>query len=973
MDIKKIIQAISNQEEIASSNQVQVVLDVVAAYFDVPIRLVSPRIKSRIDQLLDEEIAVLEEYKHYKEKVREGFSHIETSKFLDLLVQDNTKTDPLLSLASEFYLSRSSNNSSLSFRLELHKEWVLVKFLEDYLALNGNPQGSVEGAVEYMTEDFYVFTAHIEELDAYVLCGPFLKLDGKLKINNERPIEKIIKFVKPLFNDLRESYPSYGEYFKFGSEYFSSTVEIAKKQTALALKSLNVAFSINIDRSTPAYFTCNDQVVLGKRHWVFFAKSSIYLSLKLSDGTSKQTMKFFHDYEENEEAKSGQLIVQIRKDQVESIVFKASEKQEAKYLEYSYHKPTFLGSLSTLLRGGEHKESQLRIKDREEQNYVAISNQTERNINFISNKRILILQEYLNNNWKKYLADDDVLSNNICHWVNSILRGKAAFIYEYSYAQNKLTGYASSLDSSLKEVADAGLNSLHAMTRSHRSTRSIAYRCIYNENRQYVQYQSLGEVPVSIPKSEEYFWRIVNGAQASIAHTLTYNSRSLGVLELQGDEPYFFRHENLYKLRQFATFFGDYLYRSKANKWIQDIIYSASDDDHSQAYALQCESLTNLFLASGAGIWIRDSKIKGGYKLQGFYGSKKINELLTIEPDGNFFKLTDDKSEGANFLKRRSTAIDKSSFFIAKNYEPSELSQAYKKALKDEGFDHILLFAINGSEGEDSNPQALVTIHNKSQAHNDRYPEAWGRDVAHISQSVMSAISIMHSVHEEKKKRIELLTHDLRTTIGQLRASADQMIKKIDDSNSTLQNKLAFTRFAVMHDLTPLAADSIQQIAVLRTNDGKTDKEAFYYEIQRQRENHNGKSSKDKWISLNSAYNKAFETRSRIYGINFTRLLGNEARWHIRMSPIHLNKILINLIQNAQKYSSIGTTIESKIYKQENILIFEMKNRGKEMVETEWEVFDVFRYQFRGTNGMSTDGEGLGLWQVATIWGNYIF
>lgn len=439
----------------------------------------------------------------------------------------------------------------------------------------------------------------------------------------------------------------------------------------------------------------------------------------------------------------------------------------------------------------------------------------------------------------------------------------------------------------------------------------------------------------------------------------------MGVIEIQGDDPYYFRHSNLYKLRQFATFFGDYYYRAKANKWLQEIIDSASNDDHQIAYHAQCKALTNLFLASGAGIWICDPNIKGAYQLKGFYGSDKINDLLEIEPHGNFFRVNSN-SEGANFLKKRKMQKDKDSFFIVKPYTPTENPNAYKQALKDDKFDHILLFAVNDINDYEKTPHAIITIHNKTQTHNDGYPTTWGKDIAHISQFIASAFSIMHSVSEEKRKRILLLGHDLRTNIGQLENNAINMLKRINNRYISPENKIKHINFVVKNDLQPIVEEARQQIEALCSDNKSTAKEVFFSEIQRQKDEYLKLPLNKQFSNFREAYNTAFENRDKEGELYFRPLYGKENDWMVRMSMGHLNKILMNLIQNAQKYSSIDTIIEPKIYEEFGALIFELKNHGKKM-QSEEEAFFVFNYKFRGTNGALMRGEGLGLWQVKHI------
>ena len=221
----------------------------------------------------------------------------------------------------------------------------------------------------------------------------------------------------------------------------------------------------------------------------------------------------------------------------------------------------------------------------------------------------------------------------------------------------------------------------------------------------------------------------------------------------------------------------------------------------------------------------------------------------------------------------------------------------------------------------------------------------------------------MHSVSEEKRKRIQLLGHDLRTNIGQLENNASNMLRKVNSGDTSCENKVKYIDFVVKNDLQPIVEEAVQQILALIVDNKSTAKEIFFEEIQRQRDLYLRSDKSKQYPKLNAAYNTAFETRARDSGVSFNPLSGKEGGWKVKMSNAHLNKIWINLIQNAQKYSSQDTTIEPMVYEEFEALVFEIKNYGKKM-QSEEEAFNVFNYKFRGTNAMSSGGEGLGLWQV---------
>ena len=966
---------IINKIDSCTNHQVQILLDVISSYFDVSLKQIhvdALTIGNKSITRGNKSITIDElvtEYEKYKNNEQEN-------KFIAIV--NSIKEKEINKLIDSFYIGKSANNSSLSFRLALHTKWRFIKLLEEYTIIklknDDNSMQNDDNSIQYITNDFFVFVRYCEILNSYIISGPFLKLRNKAVCSNELAIKKIMDFIQPIFDgsDEKEQYPSYGEYLKLGGEYFSCTEDIARTQIELAYASLETALNININKDSSGCFKPNntdDYPILGKRHWIFFAFSAIFISRYYNMGPSNKTVILFHNYkDEDDQMQSAKLVITIKDNEKGTIEYLTSTDNNKQYLELNYQEKYY----STIKKLIAHLLS-LNILENDkrkklwEQSFINVIKQVERNINSVSNKRIVILEEYLSENWQEFLTGDKILSQNICDWTNNILRGVKTFLYEYSYINNKLY---SPTDATYRTKVEKGLQKISTLDVHNRSKHSIAYRCIYKNNRQYVHYQSLHKSSSSekpeltcIPK-EKYFWRTINKAQSSIAHTLGYKGRSLGVIEVQGDSPYYFRHANLYKLRQLATFFGDYFYRAKANKWLQDIIESASHKEES--YNLQCKALTNLFFASGAGIWVKDDSIKNSYQLKGFYGSEKISALIEKEPHGNFFKSDNPESNGAKFLTKRKKQVDKNSYFTSEKYTPSDHLNAYKATLIDENFNHILLFAINNIEDTNQSAHAVITIHNKNVADDELkgyYPKTWGGDIAHISQFIASAFSIMHSANEEKRRKTSMLSHDLRTNIGQLEQNSRQMLKRINDTDVSAENKFNFINYVIKKDLQPIVKEAIQQIEILTEDRKKTAKDEFFTLIQQQQNDYYSQFNLQ-FSSFNLAYNTAFENRNRRYNVHFNELDRNDD-WQVKFSLSHLNKILMNLIENAQKYSSEDTTIEPKIYEGFGCLVFELVNYGKKMQETD--AFKVFNYKFRGSNSGQNKGKGLGLWQVKHI------
>lgn len=916
---------------------VQTVLDVFATGFDLPIRLTKANFTTTLKDNIADFDEVITAYKNTKPK--------------NFISNNKDAVSKIPKLLDDLYEIYPANNSTLSFRMDLHDNWHIIRVLADYLVISRyeqNDDNDKNHCYNYITDDFFVYIQKIEILDnAIAIIGPFLELKEKTTCSNEKAIKVFKKLIENVFDGKG---PEDEEYLKLGSEFFSCSKDNVLQRIKLFDQAINGIFQIKLDAKSG--LQCDDKPILSKRHWMFFAFCILTITRHQNIDQS-ETVTFYHDYQDEDDTlKSAQLKAIIRNHPLDNLFYSDLGRHEKAYLDLEV---TPDNKLKDCLKGWFKEYLNISIFSTEErrlyweETFTDVIRQTTKKINAIVDKRTAVIEQYLNSNWQLYLHNQKELSQKICQWTNLILRSSITFLYEYDHNKDKLIYKYSS--QTLEEVIN--LNEANGFSFSDRKQKTISYRCLYKDNRQYIHCQSVDK-KISVPKNQSF--TPYNNNQSCMAHTLTYHNRPLGVIELQGQKPYHFRHANLYKLGQLATFFGEYFYKVKTYQHLRSIIDEAAKADNT-AYNKQCQALMQLFLCSAAGIWIRNAK--NNYQLKGFAGLNKINDILNIENNAISFQTKSD-SLGAQFLREREKASNKESFFWSKKYQPIGTA-IHKKILSEYGLKHIMLFAVDDINADDENlPRAVISIHNTAdKLHAQGYNHMWQEDVAYIARFIASSFSIMHSQEQQERERVNLFTHDLRTNIRQLVVNSENMLNNIISSKMDDRNKTKYIKFLVKNDLQPIAQLAWDQIDALSSEGQDTPPQVWIKAAQQKISHH--------YISFRQAYNKAFENRDKNSPIRFTPLIGKEIEWLVRMNADHLNQVLINVIENAQKYATVNTEVEVKLEQDLDVLVFTISNYSKKLQDEE-ESFSIPNYGFRGTNAIDyAPGKGLGLWQAQQV------
>jgi signal transduction histidine kinase len=984
-----------NTQVTPSKHNVQVVLDVLSAYFDLPTRIFVQDKCSKIEEVIGQ--AVIQKYDRFLSNWRD-FSretHNNPPKFdeeLNGLINEiiqGKDIDGIEALFEEVYPLLSSNSSSLSLRLDLHCKWKIIRILTDYLIVKEYQDREKDKqknicSYPYLHNNLFVSVKEFKSFKQsdngentlnkpVVLFGPFLCWEEVGKMEVDRTIEDVYGFTQLFFqkSDI-DIYPSKSDFLRLGNTFLRSRKADVVKKIEKYLEAFRLVNEITVPQ---------DYNKLGKEDWIFFSFCGIFLSRKagfLYKKFPSSTLNFYNTYrltsnrDIDNKCGCNRLKISVDKEGVSSLLFDPnikecrssvcleikttnSLKERVKQKLFEYFKTDNLTPEEMAILWDE--------------GYVEYVRKTLSNISQITNNRIAIIEEYLNSNWQKYLFHETSAYNDFCRWISLILRGGNTCIYEYNYSDDKFPidkkySYPTEITQGVNSQALLGnLERMNAKNKEGRCSESIIYRCLYKKNGQHVP--CLGSEFGSFVKNDPQ-------SKSAMAHSLLYKGRPLGVVELQGKESYFFRDANIYKLEQLAIFFGEYFHRINSYTNLKKIVELAGNVaklGSQEVFNEQAKCIADLFLASAAGIWLKDKEIRG-YCLKGFYGLDKLTEKLEIEPQGMFFQ-DDGESVGSKYLQKRMRVDrdDRLAFFMDQDYERKS-SQPHAKLLASNDFDRVMLFGVEDRNSNEKEPVAIITIHNKSQqTHSFEYSKAWGEDIAEITEFISSALTIMKIREGDFRERQQQLGHDLRTYVGQLFDSS-RSLQKIVSDDSDNQKKLGLIDFKLRYDLSVIAEQANSLIGDIYSNySSKANSKDTFIKIVT---SFIGRKSKP--VNFRQAYNKTFENFSEVRSarkLRFEEVPGKELRgerdWLVHINPHLLHTILSNLIQNSFKYAFDNTIVEISMEEGIDELIFTMSNIGKQMKEPYYEAFKVFEYKVRGTNGIEMDGEGIGLWEVKSI------
>ncbi|MFF4410091.1 sensor histidine kinase [Streptomyces sp. NPDC001262] len=219
-----------------------------------------------------------------------------------------------------------------------------------------------------------------------------------------------------------------------------------------------------------------------------------------------------------------------------------------------------------------------------------------------------------------------------------------------------------------------------------------------------------------------------------------------------------------------------------------------------------------------------------------------------------------------------------------------------------------------------------------------RIPAEGDDEIARLSRSFNSMTAALASSRERQQQLIADAGHELRTPLTSLRTNIDLLARSEETGRAIPPEDRAELLASVKAQMTELAAliGDLQELSRPETAPG---------------------SGPLQVVALHEAAERALG-RARLRGSNLT-IEADLQPWYVRAEPAALDRALVNLLDNAVKFSPAGGVIEVRLTHGE----LTVRDHGPGIPEDELpHVFDRF---WRSPSARSLPGSGLGLSIVA--------
>ncbi|MEU8120670.1 HAMP domain-containing sensor histidine kinase [Spirillospora sp. NPDC049024] len=219
-----------------------------------------------------------------------------------------------------------------------------------------------------------------------------------------------------------------------------------------------------------------------------------------------------------------------------------------------------------------------------------------------------------------------------------------------------------------------------------------------------------------------------------------------------------------------------------------------------------------------------------------------------------------------------------------------------------------------------------------------RIPEEGTDEIARLSRSFNTMTAALAASRERQQQLIADAGHELRTPLTSLRTNIDLLLRSQatgrDLPPETRRNLLASVR-AQLRELTSLVGDLLELARPAETGPVR------------------------ETVALHEAVDRAVE-RARLRGPGLT-ITSDTRPWHVHGDPASLERAIVNLLDNAVKFSPPGGTVTVRLENGE----LTVRDHGPGIPAAD--LPHVFERFWRSPSARSLPGSGLGLSIVARV------
>jgi len=434
--------------------------------------------------------------------------------------------------------------------------------------------------------------------------------------------------------------------------------------------------------------------------------------------------------------------------------------------------------------------------------------------------------------------------------------------------------------------------------------------------------------------------------RSAISAPLAINRHPWGVIEIAGFSPYQFRWENQNLLSDLVEIISPILYQHLVLKSLQElnqnIFYHTTPLEN---YNKICEIISRIFFAGAVTFWLPDMEKPEVYKCVGALNRPDITKNLH-EAINSLTFLSKDTSGS---LAARSLTADKP--FLYEFINKKTCLKNHQKELPKMGFKGHLAYPIRNFE------KKVLGVFSLYYKHDIYFGDAWHPTFRFISQFLSLLFEAMQAEENWERSIRQTIAHEVKQKVDAICNHVELLEDNMKRGNLTFRNM-----DLILDDLQANKKELHETMLILgqvslREFRGVKHPVLSLAALQKEKD-------QTMELSLRKFFNRCFRAtfqRRREKKIR-DEYIGPLKGPYILCNSNRLKDILDNLVNNAVKYATDGSTIKAVVEVAEYGIKLSLSNRAP-CLESE-EKFGIYIRGFRSkyAKKQEIEGKGEGLW-----------
>ena len=475
--------------------------------------------------------------------------------------------------------------------------------------------------------------------------------------------------------------------------------------------------------------------------------------------------------------------------------------------------------------------------------------------------------------------------------------------------------------------------------------KSISYRSIKKNTPLFCRRYD-PETNISDPEGETILTNENFPFRSVISVPLTINRHPWGVIEIAGLSPNQFRWENQNLLSDLVEIISPILYQHLVLKSLQELNHNIFHHTTPlENYNKICDIISRIFFAGAATLWLPDMEKPEIYKCVGAFNrpdiTKKLHEAIDL--------LTFLSKDTSDSLAASSLTVDKP--FLYELINKKKHLKNHQKELPGMGFKGRLAYPLRNFE------KKVLGVFSLYYKHDISFGDVWHPTFRFISQFLSLLFEAMQAEQDWERSIRQTIAHEVKQKVDAIFDSVESLKYKIKRGELT-----SGTMDLILDDLQANKKELRETMLIL----GKVSLREFrnvehpvlsLAALQKEK----GQIME---LSLRRFFNRCFRTTFQLRREKKMKdeYIGPLKGPYILCNSNRLKDILDNLVTNAVKYATHGSTIKAVVEKEEYVIKLSLSNRSPSLEPEEKRRIFIRGFRSKYAKKQKIEGKGEGLW-----------